>query len=123
MAATSSKSATSNATDRNRPHSFDVGLQSNRRTLPLGHANARNPSFSRDAQPVKLTVPAGSFKTNLVTLTAGDTTYRYWIETDAPYRLIKFESDGTKFELRGVERRAYWHRNWKSRFHAQGKAP
>ena len=98
-------------------------LQSNRRTAPLGDAIARNVSFSRDAEPVKLSVPAGSFKTNLVTLTAGDTTYRYWIETDAPYRLIKFETDGIKFELRGVERRAYWDRNWKSRFHAQGQAP
>ena len=43
--------------------------------------------------------------------------------TAGAYRLIKFETDGIKFERRGVERRAYWDLNWKSRFHAQGQAP
>lgn len=45
------------------------------------------------------------------------------VETQAPYRLLRYRTGSAKGSLIQVERRAYWDRSWPSKFHKTNQAP
>lgn len=75
------------------------------------------------AQPTQLRVPAGTFRAVKVTIHFGKQQCQYWIESNAPYRLLKFDGFDESFALRGVETRAYWDQDWSSKHHKPNNAP
>lgn len=58
-------------------------------------------------------VPAGSFEVEVRKATSSDGLVRtYYVEKAAPHRVVRFEaSDGTRADLRGSARLAYWQLN------------
>ncbi len=91
-------------------------------------ANADPPAVSAVARwelggPTRIRVPAGSFEVRPVTLVtdAGET--RLWVESAAPWRLIRLESEGETAVLRGCERRAYWDAGSVGKHYSPGNAP
>ncbi len=83
------------ATDRRLHH----------RPLTWGEATIR-----RGESPETKTVPAGTFTVETWTVSIeGGVTTTWWVESDAPRRLVGWErSDGEQALLTGVTRRAYW---------------
>ena len=73
----------------------------------------REASFTRAPATERVTVPAGAFETRRATVRAtGGSEFRYWVETAAPHRVIKWEtSDGEKAEMLGSDRMKYWQMN------------
>lgn len=79
--------------------------------------------LSRERAPANVTVPAGTFSTDVlrVEITRAETkdakpaparTWTFHVERDAPQRLVRFESsDGKIGELLGSERLKYWELN------------
>jgi hypothetical protein len=64
-------------------------------------------------QPEKLRVPAGAFNVHVRTAKLSDeTVWTYYVEADAPYRIVKWESStGERAELLGSDRMKYWEMN------------
>ncbi len=71
----------------------------------------------------KVTVPAGRYHAQRVVVRSRSAKGWFDVETASPYRLLAFSAGGVSGQLRGVERRAYWDRSWKSKFHEPGQAP
>jgi len=76
--------------------------------LVWGHAVIR-----REATPVSVVVPAGSFKVDVWTVAEeGGATTTYQIESAPPHRIIRVADDrGEELALRGSTRLAYWKLN------------
>jgi hypothetical protein len=69
-------------------------------------------TLSRGKTPQKITVPAGDFEVEKWTAKDTKTETSWFIETDAPRRLIAWEvSDGERGELTGSLRAKYWNQN------------
>ena len=66
--------------------------------------------LSRDTAASRVTVPAGTFDVGRATVeVAGGLTWKFWVETAAPHRIIEWESsDGGKASLLGSDRLEYW---------------
>ncbi|MGD2084486.1 MAG: hypothetical protein PVF91_16100 [Chromatiales bacterium] len=63
-----------------------------------------------------LEVPAGSFVVDVLTAEvaggSGSRTWTFWVEHDAPHRIIRWtRSDGVDARLLGTAREAYWNEN------------
>lgn len=67
--------------------------------------------------------PAGSFACLRLKMTFGERTATFWVEQVAPYKLIRYEAPGESMTLKGVEKRPYWDRSSKSKFHKPSAAP
>jgi hypothetical protein len=74
---------------------------------PLGWEKA---TLKREAQPKKITVPAGTFDTDVLTAAlAGGRTWTFYVEREEPHRVIQWESsDGEKAKLLASDRLEYW---------------
>lgn len=72
-------------------------------------------TLSRDAAPVRVTVPAGTFEVERATVAIEDAparTIEIFVEVAPPHRIVKVtHSDGTVMELRGSVREPYWKQN------------
>lgn len=69
---------------------------------------------------------AGQFDASRVSFTdeSGSIRGTFVIESAVPCRLLSYDfHDGTTGTLRFCERRAYWDRNWPSRYYPKGAAP
>ena len=77
---------------------------------PVVTAPAR---FRRQAGVERITVPAGAFDVERAGVTLADgRTWTYWVERDAPHRIIRWScSDGEHAELLGSDRLVYWEMN------------
>jgi len=92
-----------------------VQLVSSLETARMSHvpAKAITAELHAGAETEKLRVPAGAFEVNVRTakLSSG-TVWTYYVETDAPYRIVKWEaSTGERAELLGSDRMKYWEMN------------
>lgn len=74
-------------------------------------------------EPERVRVPAGSFDVRRVTLVTDAGEMRFWVESAAPWRLIRLESAGETAVLRGCERRAYWDSGSRGKHYSPGNAP
>lgn len=77
---------------------------------PLSWSNA---NYSRSSVVQKLTVPAGKFDVTEASVKRSDGfEWRFFVETTAPHRIIKWEtSEGEVAELLGEKRSKYWQQN------------
>ena len=66
--------------------------------------------FAREAAPVRVAVPAGTFEADVATVAVeGGRTWTFWIERAEPHRVLQWEtSDGEKARLLASDRLAYW---------------
>jgi hypothetical protein len=104
----------------------DVRLQ----LLPTARSNRLpEPVLRRAALSVapdirRVRVPLGSFDGRSVTVQTPDETWQFDVEAAAPHRLLRASmSPGREWALRFVERRAYWDRQWPSRYYRPNAAP
>lgn len=69
--------------------------------------------YSRGSVPETVTVPAGTFATDIATVRVeGGRTWRFWVERGGAGRVVRWScSDGEQAELLGAERLAYWQQN------------
>ena len=98
--------------------------------LPSARSNRLvEPKLRRAALTVapdsrRVRVPIGSVDGRLVTAQLGDVTWQFDVETAPPHRLLRASTPpGREMSLRFVERRAYWDRNWPSKFYRANAAP
>jgi hypothetical protein len=77
---------------------------------PLAWSRA---SVSVATVPERVSVPAGSFEADVVTIESeGRPTLKFWVESAYPHRIVRWEgSDGEQAELKGSQRLAYWKLN------------
>ena len=66
--------------------------------------------LARDASPLRVTVPAGTFDATRATVEiSGGPTWKFAVESAPPHRIVEWESsDGTKASLLGSDRLEYW---------------
>jgi hypothetical protein len=78
------------------------------RTLAWGQA-----TVARSKTPSRLTVPAGAFQVDAWTVAEqGGRTTTYSVESDPPYRLVRWAADdGEEASLLGSDRLRYWEMN------------
>jgi len=78
--------------------------------VPVEVGRAR---LSRSAATRRITVPAGTFETDVMTAAIdGGRTWTIDVEHAAPHRIVKWEvDDGEKAELLAADRLAYWKMN------------
>lgn len=79
--------------------------------------------ITKSAEPVEVTVPAGTFETwTTEVVVAGGRTSTWWVETAAPHRLVQWQvSDGEKGALTHVIREPYWQLNGRGDEKARAK--
>ncbi|HCP45522.1 MAG TPA: hypothetical protein DIU15_05750 [Deltaproteobacteria bacterium] len=69
----------------------------------------RTATLSRTAAPEVVEVPLGSFSCERYTASVDGTTQTWWVEVDAPHRLVKWaRSSGEEGSLLGSTRTKYW---------------
>jgi hypothetical protein len=72
--------------------------------------------FSRAPVTQKLIVPAGTFDVEKLTVQLEDFKWTFWVEAQAPHRIVKWEnSAGESGLLLGSERMRYWELNGKGK--------
>ncbi|MDX1582222.1 MAG: hypothetical protein R3338_01355 [Thermoanaerobaculia bacterium] len=60
----------------------------------------------------RIEVPAGTFETTIHEAESTERTWRFWVETDHPHRIVQWRvSTGERGRLRGSERLPYWEMN------------
>ena len=65
--------------------------------------------LSRSAAPTRIRVPAGDFEVDTMAVRTADSTYKFFVETVPPHRIVQWEfSDGEKGQLLKSERMKYW---------------
>jgi hypothetical protein len=110
----------------------EIALGEQREFTSVLPALRSNHQVAPDAKPTRLraafaatdvTVTAGQFEVREVSGRIGDRKLRFWIETAAPHRLIKYNFGDESGELRFSEHRAYWDRGWPSGDHEPEQAP
>ena len=80
----------------------------------LNHENTLwgRATLSRSSETVATEVPAGRFVTETWTASDGKSTTTWFVEADAPHRIIAWEtSEGERAELTGSVRSSYWTKN------------
>ncbi len=66
-------------------------------------------TFSRSADRTLITVPAGRFRAELWTVSAQDYEQKFWISTNSPHWVLRWESKaGEKGEMLSTIRAKYW---------------
>lgn len=85
-------------------------VRSRLRHVPLRWVSA---ALSRDPQPLRVEVPAGTFEVDRLAVdVAGERSWTFLVEHAAPHRLVRWESsEGERAELVAVERLSYWKMN------------
>lgn len=73
--------------------------------------------------PTSISVPLGEFQATAVTLKWDGPATTFIVESEAPFRVLRYECGTAKGELQSVERRAYWDRKWESKAYLTGEAP
>jgi len=71
----------------------------------------------------KVTVEAGTFDAVRVSVEWEGPVAGFVVADEPPYLLLRYRLGAARGDLRGVERRAYWDRDWSSRFYETGEAP
>lgn len=71
----------------------------------------------------RISVDAGTFDAVRVDVDWDGPPAGFVVATEPPYLLLRYRLGGARGDLMGVERRAYWDRDWSSQFHETGNAP
>jgi hypothetical protein len=90
---------------------FLPSLQSSRHShKPLAWGRARR---TRRSGSTEVSVPAGTYRVEVFQAEVeGGPSRTFWVESDAPHRLIQWESStGERARLLGVDRMKYWQMN------------
>lgn len=74
-------------------------------------------------EPATVTVAAGEFHAQRVDLVWDGALTSFVVESEAPFRLLRFRAGPIRCELLHLERRAYWDRSWPSSYYPSGDAP
>ncbi|MFQ5463877.1 MAG: hypothetical protein ACE5E5_14775 [Phycisphaerae bacterium] len=109
----------------------DVALAGKPRSLsllaPVRSTHAVTPSVKDATLAIgpteSISTPMGRFEVIRIDLAWDGPRTQFYVESNAPYRLIKFVMGSVTGALRGQEDRAYWDRSWKSRYHDFNHAP
>lgn len=83
-------------------------------------------TLSPAAATRRVKVPAGAFEARVMTLKHNDQLMaEFVVAAQPPYLLLRYDGrdNGLSFELRAVEKRAYWDRSSKSSFYRSNQAP
>ncbi len=100
-----------------RGHYLEPGASKSARLLPsvyygrLTHKSLEweDAEISRLDKTETITVPAGSFKTIVYKVKTGDRNGTYYVESEYPHRIVRWEMlPDIKGELTGSKRMAYW---------------
>lgn len=94
-------------------------LRSNHQVVPQTVAGR----LVLEGAPGEVRVEAGTFDALRVTLSWPGAETWFDVEAEAPWRVLGFRNGTARGELRFVERRAYWDRQWGSGTYERGGAP
>ncbi len=70
-----------------------------------------------------ITTKMGTFPTTRVDLVWDGPLTSFVVESNAPYRLLRYKTGPLQGELIHIEKRAYWNRDWPSSFYKPNEAP